>query len=191
MLNGEDEVKIEADNIIQTQTGSVYKVANYLTKSGDRYTDFQLVKQDKDVVVYGTGSSDIKQSAGTLVLGADKFVVASDAKITLVTTKGAAVLNKDADAAYEVSANMTAKELVDALATADTYTYAGKTTDSDNEVLKELYVTVTAATASNGNNNQNANADAGVATVDYTVASNGLLRYTVNYTAPSYVADNA
>ena len=191
MLNGEDEVKIEADNIIQTQTGSVYKVANYLTKSGDRYTDFQLVNQDKDVVVYGTGSSDIKQSAGTLVLGADKFVVASDAKITLVTTKGAAVLNKDADADYEVSANMTAKELVDALATADTYTYAGKTTDSDNEVLKELYVTVTAATASNGNNNQNANADAGVATVDYTVASNGLLRYTVNYTAPSYVADNA
>lgn len=137
MLNGEDEVKIEADNIIQTQTGSVYKVANYLTKSGDRYTDFQLVNQDKDVVVYGTGtkaSDPIKQSAGTLVLAAGnnstgKFVVASDAKITLVTTKGAAVLNKDADA--------------------------------------------------------------GVATVDYTVASNGLLRYTVNYTAPSYVADNA
>ena len=193
VLDGEDEVKIEADNQIQNITGSVYGVANYLTKSGDRYTDFQLVKQDKDVVVYGTGSSDIKQSAGTLVLGADKFVVASDAKITLVTTNGAAVLNKDADAAYEVFANMTAKELVDALATANTYTYtyAGKTTDSDNEVLKELYVTVTAATASNGNNNQNANADAGVATVDYTVASNGLLRYTVNYTAPSYVADDA
>ena len=193
VLNGEDEVKIEADNQIQNITGSVYGVANYLTKSGDRYTDFQLVNQDKDVVVYGTGSSDIKQSAGTLVLGTDKFVVASDAKITLVTTKGAAVLNKDADAAYEVSANMTAKELVDALAAANTYTYtyAGKTTDSDNEVLKELYVTVTAATASNGNNNQNANADAGVATVDYTVASNGLLRYKLNYTAPSYVADNA
>ena len=193
VLDGEDEVKIEADNQIQNITGSVYGVANYLTKSGDRYTDFQLVKQDKDVVVYGTGSSDIKQSAGTLVLGADKFVVASDAKITLVTTKGAAVLNKDADAAYEVSANMTAKELVDALAAANTYTYtyAGKTTDSDNEVLKELYVTVTAATASNGNNNQNANADSGVATVDYTVASNGTLRYKLNYTAPSYVADNA
>ena len=193
VLDGEDEVKIEADNQIQNITGSVYGVANYLTKSGDRYTDFQLVKQDKDVVVYGTGSSDIKQSAGTLALGADKFVVASDAKITLVTTKGAAVLNKDADAAYEVSANMTAKELVDALATADTYTYtyAGKTTDSDNEVLKELYVTVTAATASNGNNNQNTNTEAGTATVDYTVASNGTLRYKLNYTAPSYVADNA
>ena len=201
VLNGEDEVKIEADNIIQTQTGSVYKVANYLTKSGDRYTDFQLVNQDKDVVVYGTGtkaSDPIKQSAGTLVLAAGnnstgKFVVASDAKITLVTTKGAAVLNKDADAAYEVSANMTAKELVDALATANTYTYtyAGKTTDSDNEVLKELYVTVTAATASNGNNNQNTNTEAGTATVDYTVASNGTLRYKLNYTAPSYVADNA
>ena len=193
VLDGEDEVKIEADNQIQNITGSVYGVANYLTKSGDRYTDFQLVKQDKDVVVYGTGSSDIKQSAGTLVLGDDKFVVASDAKITLVTTKGAAVLNKDADADYEVSANMTAKELVDALATADTYTYtyAGKTTDSDNEVLKELYVTVTAATASNGNNNQNTNTEAGTATVDYTVASNGTLRYKLNYTAPSYVADNA
>ena len=193
VLDGEDEVKIEADNQIQNITGSVYGVANYLTKSGDRYTDFQLVKQDKDVVVYGTGSSDIKQSAGTLVLGADKFVVASDSKITLVTTKGAAVLNKDADADYEVSANMTAKELVDALATANTYTYtyAGKTTDSDNEVLKELYVTVTAATASNGNNNQNTNTEAGTATVDYTVASNGTLRYKLNYTAPSYVADNA
>lgn len=201
VLDGEDEVKIEADNQIQNITGSVYGVANYLTKSGDRYTDFQLVKQDKDVVVYGTGtkaSDPIKQSAGTLVLAAGnnstgKFVVASDAKITLVTTKGAAVLNKDADAAYEVSANMTAKELVDALATANTYTYtyAGKTTDSDNEVLKELYVTVTAATASNGNNNQNTNTEAGTATVDYTVASNGTLRYKLNYTAPSYVADNA
>ena len=72
-----------------------------------------------------------------------------------------------------------------------TYTYAGKTTDSDNEVLKELYVTVTAATASNGNNNQNTNTEAGTATVDYTVASNGTLRYKLNYTAPSYVADNA
>ena len=201
VLDGEDEVKIEADNQIQNITGSVYGVANYLTKSGDRYTDFQLVKQDKDVVVYGTGtkaSDPIKQSAGTLVLAAGnnstgKFVVASDAKITLVTTKGAAVLNKDADADYEVSANMTAKELVDALAAADTYTYtyAGKTTDSDNEVLKELYVTVTAATASNGNNNQNTNTEAGTATVDYTVASNGTLRYKLNYTAPSYVADNA
>ena len=201
VLDGEDEVKIEADNQIQNITGSVYGVANYLTKSGDRYTDFQLVKQDKDVVVYGTGtkaSDPIKQSAGTLVLAAGnnstgKFVVASDAKITLVTTKGAAVLNKDADADYEVSANMTAKELVDALATANTYTYtyAGKTTDSDNEVLKELYVTVTAATASNGNNNQNTNTEAGTATVDYTVASNGTLRYKLNYTAPSYVADNA
>ena len=88
---------------------------------------------------------------------------------------------------------MTATELLDALATADTYTYsyAGKTTDSDNEVLKELYVTVTAATASNGNNNQNTNTEAGTATVDYTVASNGTLRYKLNYTAPSYVADNA
>ena len=88
---------------------------------------------------------------------------------------------------------MTAKELVDALAAANTYTYtyAGKTTDSDNEVLKELYVTVTAATASNGNNNQNTNTEAGTATVDYTVASNGTLRYKLNYTAPSYVADNA
>ena len=193
VLDGEDEVKIEADNQIQNITGSVYGVANYLTKSGDRYTDFQLVSAKKDVVVYGTGSSNIKQSAGTLVLGGDKYVVASDAKITLVTTKGAAVLNKDADADYEVSANMTAKELVDALATADTYTYtyAGKTTDSDNEVLKELYVTVTAATASNGNNNQNTNTEAGTATVDYTVASNGTLRYKLNYTAPSYVADNA
>lgn len=46
VLNGEDEVKIEADNQIQNITGSVYGVANYLTKSGDRYTDFQLVNQD-------------------------------------------------------------------------------------------------------------------------------------------------
>ena len=201
VLDGEDEVKIEADNQIQNITGSVYGVANYLTKSGDRYTDFQLVKQDKDVVVYGTGtkaSDPIKQSAGTLVLAAGnnstgKFVVASDAKITLVTTKGAAVLNKDADADYEVSANMTAKELVDALATADTYTYtyAGKTTDSDNEVLKELYVTVTAATTSNSGNGSNSAKGEGSATINYTVASNGTLRYTINYTAPEYAADGA
>ena len=58
-------------------------------------------------------------------------------------------------------------------------------------VTMAAYRTTSQTASANGNNNQNANADAGVATVDYTVASNGLLRYTVNYTAPSYVADNA
>ncbi len=90
------------------------------------------------------------------MLGGQKYIVAADAKITLVTPKSkglsydASLLNKDADADYEVDSTITAKGLVDALKKADKtleYNYAGKTTDSDNEVLKELYVTVTKAEA--------------------------------------------
>ena len=50
-------------------------------------------------------------------------------------------MNKDEDADYEVAANISAKELVDALkGYAYTYDYAGKTSDN-GKVLEELYVT--------------------------------------------------
>ena len=58
-------------------------------------------------------------------------------------------------------------------------------------VTMAAYRTTSQTASANGNNNQNTNTEAGTATVDYTVASNGTLRYKLNYTAPSYVADNA
>ena len=80
---------------------------------------------------------------------ADKYT------ITLVTVgedpdgngKTAADLNKDKKADYEVS-TVTAKELADTLkGYAISYTFQGKTTDTNGSVIEELYVTVQEATA--------------------------------------------
>ena len=173
VLDGEEEVKVEADTPIQNKLGGVYQVANYLTKSKDRLTDFALVTSDDvgGVVIGGMNvksndttpgatSKPITQSAGTLTIGGQKYLVAGDAKITLVTmglTKddagnvltNATVMNKDKDAKYEVSANMTASGLIDALKGYDyTYNYGGKLTENKaakGNTIKELYVTITAA----------------------------------------------
>ena len=168
VLDGEEEVKVEADTPIQSKLGDVYQVANYLTKSKDRLTDFALVTSDDvgGVVIGGMNKNStvsnmpITQSAGTLTIGGQKYLVAEDAKITLVTmglTKNAAgivltdatVMNKDKDANYEVSANMTASGLIDALKGYDyTYSYGGKLTENKaakGNTIKELYVTITAA----------------------------------------------
>ena len=134
-------------------------MANYLTKNKDRLTDFQLVKaSDGGVVIGGENkTSAISQSAGTLTIGGEKYLVAEDAKITLVTLGAldkkngidASAMNKDKDADYEVSANMTASGLIDALkGYTYTYDFGGKLTEnaaSNGNTIKELYVTITAA----------------------------------------------
>ena len=162
VLDGEEEVKVEADTPIQNKLGDVYQVANYLTKSKDRLTDFALVTSDDvgGVVIGGmnvksndtttpSNSKPIAQSAGTLTIGGQKYLVAEDAKITLVTLNSAKIMNKDKDANYEVSANMTASGLIDALKGYDyTYNYGGKLTENKaakGNTIKELYVTITAA----------------------------------------------
>ena len=162
VLDGEEEVKVEADNPIKNKLGDVYQVANYLTKSKDRLTDFALVTSDDvgGVVIGGmnvksndtttpSNSKPIAQSAGTLTIGGQKYLVAEDAKITLVTLNSAKIMNKDKDANYEVSANMTASGLIDALKGYDyTYNYGGKLTENKaakGNTIKELYVTITAA----------------------------------------------
>lgn len=102
-------------------------------------------------------TSAISQSAGTLTIGGEKYLVAEDAKITLVTLGAldkknkvdASVMNKDKDADYEVSANMTASGLIDALkGYTYTYDFGGKLTEnaaSNGNTIKELYVTITYA----------------------------------------------
>lgn len=97
-------------------------------------------------------TSAISQSAGTLTINGSRYLVTEDTAITLVTVgdlgddRDASIMNKDEDADYEVAANISAKELVDALkGYAYTYDYAGKTSDN-GKVLEELYVTVTQAT---------------------------------------------
>lgn len=157
VLDGEEEVKVEADTPIQNKLGDVYQVANYLTKSKDRLTDFALVTSDDvgGVVIGGMNKNStasnmaITQSAGTLTIGGQKYLVAEDAKITLVTLNSAKIMNKDKDANYEVSANMTASGLIDALKGYDyTYNYGGKLTENKaakGNTIKELYVTITAA----------------------------------------------
>ena len=71
VLNGEEEEKIEADSLIQGINSDVYTVANYLTKNGDRVTDFHKVTKSSDNVIAGTGKDNISQSAGTLAIGGD------------------------------------------------------------------------------------------------------------------------
>ena len=61
--------------------------------------------------------------------------------------RDASIMNKDEDADYEVAANISAKELVDALkGYAYTYDYAGKTSDNGKVLRKSCIVTVIQAT---------------------------------------------
>ena len=162
VLNGEEEEKIEADSLIQGIDSDVYTVANYLTKNGDRVTDFHKVTKSSDNVIAGSGknytasATPISQSAGTLAIGGKGYVITSDTKITLVTpvskdlSYNASAMNKDKDADYEVSANMSASELVNALKDYKyDYNFGGKLTETASNkggnVLKELYVTITYA----------------------------------------------
>ena len=169
VLEGEEEVKVEADTQIQSQIGNVYQVANSLTKnSKDQLTDFNLVGgPDGGVVIGGTGvvsstsGKAIAQSAGTLTIDGTKYLVAEDAKITLLTMgkvknsagsyiSDARVLNKDKDASYEVAVDISAKELVDDLkGYTYTYDYAGKVSETSGNVITELYVTIKYASDAN------------------------------------------
>ncbi len=156
-----DEVKVEADTQIQSMTGDVYQVANYLTENADgRLTDFQLVASDDSGVVIGdtSKSNAISYSAGTLNIGGDKYLLAEDAKITLLTlgkgvdgaSNDATVMNKDKDADYEIAANISGKELADAMkGYTYTYDFGGKVSETAGNVITELYVTVKQAANAN------------------------------------------
>ena len=100
-------------------------------------------------------TAPITYSDGALTLGGTGYTMADNYTITLVTVgedvdgngKTAADLNKDKKADYEVS-TVTAKELADTLkGYAISYTFQGKTTDTNGSVIEELYVTVKEATA--------------------------------------------
>ena len=150
VLDGDAEVDVIADRQIQNRTGDVYQVANYLTRNNDdQLTDFALVSAgDSGVVIGGTNvNNTISQSAGTLSIGGKSYLVTADTKITLVTPGDyASIMNKDEDADYEVAANMTAKELVDALkGYTYTYDFGGKVTENQGNVISELYVTIKSA----------------------------------------------
>ena len=149
VLDGEDEVDVVADRQIQGRTGDVYQVANYLTRNNDeQLTDFALVSSSSGSVIGGTGvGTAISQSAGTINVGGVNYLVTEDTAITLVTPGDyASIMNKDEDAEYEVDANISAKDLVNALKGYDyTYDFGGKTSDN-GRVLEELYVTIKSAT---------------------------------------------
>ena len=115
------EVYVDDDNNVTLVT-----VRTYVFQAA---TDYDAKKESVNLAQDGN-KFDNRTKAGTVITLQDRAVEAED---------------------YEVTANMSAKELVNALSAANsyTYTYAGKTTDSDNEILKELYVTVTAATLPN------------------------------------------
>ena len=152
VLNGDEEEDIVADNKI-TSDNDYYGVAHYLTRNSDgQLTDFQAATAGGSVIADTDKTSAISQSAGTLTINGSRYLVTEDTAITLVTVgdlgddRDASIMNKDEDADYEVAANISAKELVDALkGYAYTYDYAGKTSDN-GKVLEELYVTVTQAT---------------------------------------------
>ena len=152
VLNGDEEEDIVADNKI-TSNNDYYGVAHYLTRNSDgQLTDFQAATAGGSVIADTDKTSAISQSAGTLTIDGSRYLVTEDTAITLVTVgdlgdgRDASIMNKDEDADYEVAANISAKELVDALkGYAYTYDYAGKTSDN-GKVLEELYVTVTQAT---------------------------------------------
>ena len=195
-----EKTTVKADNKIAN--GKIYQVANYVTKKNDQLTNFTKVTSasNSDTLKADLGVTNaITYSAGTLSIGGTSYVVTNNTKINLITlgkvtthtTCDATVLNKDKGADYEVAWGISAKTLADTVnGYTYTYDYALKTTSSDKEVLDELFVTVTNASTTTTPGGSTTT-EAGTATVNYTVASNGTLRYKLNYTAPSYVAGNA
>ena len=78
--------------------------------------------------------------------GTDRYVLADDAKIVLVTYEDASLLNRDPGATYEASV-LTGKALASAVKGYDvTGYYQGVLKSSTSNVITTLYVTVTGAT---------------------------------------------
>ena len=154
-LDGTAEKDVVADSQV-AGSGNIY-AAYYKTRTnGDgQLTNVTAVPARDGKYFSGSSTTAITYSDGALTLGGTGYTMADKYTITLVTVgedldgngKTAADLNKDKKADYEVS-TVTAKELADTLkGYAISYTFQGKTTDTNGSVIEELYVTVQEATA--------------------------------------------
>ena len=154
-LDGTAEKDVVADSQV-AGSGNIY-AAYYKTRTnGDgQLTNVTAVPARDGKYFSGSSTTAITYSDGALALGGTGYTMADKYTITLVTVgedldgngKTAADLNKDKKADYEVS-TVTAKELADTLkGYAISYTFQGKTTDTNGSVIEELYVTVQEATA--------------------------------------------
>ena len=154
-LDGTAEKDVVADSKV-AGSGNIY-AAYYKTRTnGDgQLTNVTAVPARDGKYFSGSSTTAITYSDGALALGGTGYTMADNYTITLVTVgedldgngKTAADLNKDKKADYEVS-TVTAKELADTLkGYAISYTFQGKTTDTNGSVIEELYVTVKEATA--------------------------------------------
>ena len=154
-LDGTAEKDVVADSKV-AGSGNIY-AAYYKTRTnGDgQLTNVTAVPTRDGKYFSGSSTTAITYSDGALALGGTGYTMADNYTITLVTVgedldgngKTAADLNKDKKADYEVS-TVTAKELADTLkGYAISYTFQGKTTDTNGSVIEELYVTVKEATA--------------------------------------------
>lgn len=154
-LDGTAEKDVVADSKV-AGSSNIY-AAYYKTRTnGDgQLTNVTAVPARDGKYFSGSSTTAITYSDGALALGGTGYTMADNYTITLVTVgedldgngKTAADLNKDKKADYEVS-TVTAKELADTLkGYAISYTFQGKTTDTNGSVIEELYVTVKEATA--------------------------------------------
>ena len=154
-LDGTAEKDVVADSKV-AGSSNIY-AAYYKTRTnGDgQLTNVTAVPTRDGKYFSGSSTTAITYSDGALALGGTGYTMADNYTITLVTVgedldgngKTAADLNKDKKADYEVS-TVTAKELADTLkGYAISYTFQGKTTDTNGSVIEELYVTVKEATA--------------------------------------------
>jgi len=162
-LDGTAEKDVVADS--QVAGSSNIYAAYYKTRTnGDGQLTNVTAVPARDGKYFSSGftsgkenicTAPITYSDGALTLGGTGYTMADKYTITLVTVgedldgngKTAADLNKDKKADYEVS-TVTAKELADTLkGYAISYTFQGKTTDTNGSVIEELYVTVKEATA--------------------------------------------
>ena len=135
---------------------------NTRTNSDGYVTSAPIVgKTTAGALVYGSSgeyvsgiisakSSPITYSNETIWIacdgGTDRYVLADDAKIVLVTYEDASLLNRDPGATYEASV-LTGKALASAVKGYDvTGYYQGVLKSSTSNVITTLYVTVTGAT---------------------------------------------
>ena len=146
------EIAMKADTQLMG-TGDIYGVYNKIRSNSDEeMTSVDSVNQTTGKYIAGSdATSAITYTDGSLTLGGKGYTLADNAKITLVVKKSAAILNKDKNADYEATVNMTGKELGDTLKDYTLkYDFAGKVTDTDGSVIEQLFVTVKSASYNGG-----------------------------------------
>ena len=148
VANGTEATTITTNYSLGTAVYTLYNKVK--TNSKDYITGMTVVDSSNSKYAKNTftatSSDNVTYSSGTMTLGNDSLVMASDAKVYLVST--AKNINTDSGATYEVTYATTAQSVASLLkGYSVTGDYQAIKTTSTSNIVETLYVYVSAATS--------------------------------------------